>query len=333
MNPSPFSPTPPGNISVVEPIEPALERTKNLLFRPFDLQKWFVVGFGAWLAELGENGGMGGGFNFPGGGSGSRSRGGPNMDRVFENMKEFVLNNLAWLVPLAVFLVLLSVGLGLVILWLNSRGKFMLLHCAVLNRAEVAEPWRIYAKQANSLFVFRLCVSIAGFVLMIPLLVLGAVVTMKMFAANRSPDFASVMVVAGLIGLFIGVVFLFALVRKLTTDFVVPIMYLRSNTCLDAWKELWALIAARFGKFALYLVFQIVLGMVIGSLVLAVILVTCCLALCLMAIPYIGAVVMLPVTSFKRYYSLQFLAQFGPEYNVFAPSAAGTSSNAPSRGY
>ena len=50
-----------------------------------------------------------------------------------------------------------------------------------------------------------------------------------------------------------------------------------------------------------------------------VVLVTCCCAGCLMALPYLGTVLLLPVLVFKRSYSLYFLAQFGPEYDVFPP--------------
>jgi len=37
-------------ISVTEPVSPALERVKTMLFKPFDLGKWFTIGFCAWLA-------------------------------------------------------------------------------------------------------------------------------------------------------------------------------------------------------------------------------------------------------------------------------------------
>lgn len=312
---------------MVEPLEPALERTKNLLFRPFNLQKWFIIGFSAWLAQLGQNGGPSGGFGFPGGG-----RSGPNLEQMFERTKEYILSNLGWLIPLAIFLFVFVFCLGLAIMWLNSRGQFMFLHCVVLDKQEIAEPWRMYAAPANSLFIFRVCLSLASFAISLPLLGLCAFFIYKM-VHQRQEDLISILALVLLAALFIAVIILFAMVHKLTADFVVPIMYLRRNTCLEAWKELWTLVSARIGKFVLYFLFQIVLGMVIGSLVMAVILVTCCLAFCLMAIPYLGAVVMLPVSTFKRYYSLHFLAQFGPEYNVFPPAAAATSSSAPFRAY
>src|SRR5690349_15561593 len=50
-------------ISVTDPITPAIERAKLITFGPFDLSKWFVLGFVAFLVALGEGGG--GNFHFP----------------------------------------------------------------------------------------------------------------------------------------------------------------------------------------------------------------------------------------------------------------------------
>ena len=60
-----IQPPPPSRrgISVAEPLTPALQQVKQMLFKPFDLAKWVTIGFCAWLAGLGESGG-GGGFNY-----------------------------------------------------------------------------------------------------------------------------------------------------------------------------------------------------------------------------------------------------------------------------
>ena len=107
-------------------------------------------------------------------------------------------------------------------------------------------------------------------------------------------------------------------------DFVVPIMFLRCGTCLAAWREFYALLSANPGKFTVYILFQIVLAMAIGALVVVAVLVTCCIAGCLMALPFVGTVLLLPVLIFKRAYPLYYLAQFGPQYDVFPipPAAA-----------
>jgi hypothetical protein len=203
-------------ISVTDPISPALERVKQILFRPFDLGKWFTIGFCAWLAMLGEGGG-GGGFNGNyGGGNHPSNPGsgyvGESLRHGFNQAGHSILDNPFWIVP--------------------------------------------------------------------------ALVLAVMFAV----------------------------------DFVVPIMFLRGGRWLEAWKEFHGLLWEHPGQFVLYILFQIVLAMASGVITLGAILITCCIAGCLVVIPYIGTVVLLPVLVFKRSYSARFLAQFGPHYDVFPPA-------------
>jgi hypothetical protein len=152
------------------------------------------------------------------------------------------------------------------------------------------------------------------------------VLIMRMVSSGR-PDPAAIMIAIGLFLFFLAAAILFALIRKFTMDFVVPILFLRGGKCLPAWREYLGLLKRRAGLFILYILFQIVLVMVIGVIVLVALLVTCCFC-CLALLPYVGTVVLLPVLVFQRAYSLYFLAQFGAPYDVFqtvpaAPAAAG----------
>ena len=101
MNIQPPSSSRPREISVVEPVSPALERVKQMLFKPFDLAKWITIGFCAWLAGLGESGG-GGGFNYGNhydNNSGSRR----NSSGIFTmQASDFVMANLGWIIPLTI---------------------------------------------------------------------------------------------------------------------------------------------------------------------------------------------------------------------------------------
>jgi hypothetical protein len=301
---------------VVDPISPALERVKCVLFRPFDLGKWFVIGFCAWLAYLGETGGGSGGGNYNFGNHAGHS--GADFRHALDRARDYLLNNLDWIIPLAAFLIVVILGLGLLFLWLSSRGKFMFLHCVALNRAEVTEPWNKFASEGNSLFWFRLVLALAGMILTLPLLVIIGVMIFKMIYRGE-PDLAGIMMAIGLgLALILGAI-VFAIIKKFTVDFVVPIMLLRRTKCLAAWREFYGLLAAYFWLFVLYILFQIVLGMAIGILIVMAVLVTCCCAGCLMLLPYLGTVLLLPVLVFKRSYPLYFLAQFGPEYDVFPP--------------
>ena len=318
MNPIQPVTTRPVEINVVEPVSPALERVKGMLFRPFDLGKWFIIGFCAWLACLGEGGGGGFKFQVPGAGGG-HGGGGETFRHEFEHAKDYVLNNLGWIVPLAAAVVVIGLGLWLLFLWLNSRGKFMFLHCVALDQAEVSKPWCQFAHEGNSLFLFRLGLGLIGWVLTLPLVVVIAVMIFRMVQRGE-PDVGGILGAVGLGLVLIAVAMVFAIIHKLTTDFVVPIMFLRRSRCLTAWKELWTLLSAQAGQFILYFLFSIVLAMAIGMMVVIVMIVTCCFC-CMMLLPYMGTVVLLPMLVFKRSYSLYFLAQFGREYDVFPPTA------------
>jgi len=311
---------------VAEPVSPALERVKLMLFHPFDLGKWFVIGFCAWLAHLGEAGaGSGGNYNF-----GNHSHGnGADFRQGLEQAWDYVLSHLYWIVPVAALVILLGVALGVLFLWLNCRGKFMFLHCVALNKAEVVEPWNKFEREGNSLFWFRIVLGLIGAVLTLPFLVTIAVLILRM-VLHGEPDMSGIVTAAGLALVFFLLAIVFAIIKKFTVDFVVPIMFLRGGKCWTAWKEFYGLLSAHPGQFALYILFQIVLSMAIGAIVLGAIIITCCIAGCLMALPYLGTVLLLPVLIFKRAYPLYYLAQYGPQYNAFppppVPPMAGTSS-------
>jgi hypothetical protein len=307
-------------ISVTEPVSPALERVKTMLFKPFNLGKWFTIGFCAWLAFLGEGGGGGGGGINNNLNLGSQNEAGESLRHGYHQVRNFVMDNLVWIIPVAAAAVVLLLALWLLILWLSSRGKFMFLHCVALDRAEVSEPWSKFEREANSLFGFRIAVGLIGMILMLPLLAIIVVTIVRMVLRGEA-DAGGIMLAAGLFLFLLLVALVFALVQKFTTDFVVPIQFLRGGKCLAAWREFGGLLADNAGLFALYILFQIVLGMAIGIIVLGAVLITCCIAGCLMLIPYLGTVLLLPVLIFKRSYPLYFLRQFGPGYDVFPPAS------------
>jgi len=300
-------------VSVLDPVEEALERVKLILFEPFDLGKWFVVGFCAWLAYLGQGGG-GGGSNF------QLPRGhGPGGS--IEPVKDFVLANLFWIIPTVIFVLTVAILIGLLVVWLSSRGRFMFLHCAALNRAEVKVPWAKYHREGNSLFLFRVVVGLIYFAAMIILIAL--LVAFIVIPASRSS--LSGISVALVLSIFLPVLFVvvivFALISKFTKDFVVPIMYLRTSSCVEAWREFLGILSVNKCRFLLYILFQIVIALAVAVIVVAASCVTCCCACCILAIPYIGTVLFLPVLIFKRAYSLFYFRQYGAQFDVFVPEA------------
>jgi len=304
-------------ISVTAPVGWALGRVKRMLFKPFDIHKWLVIGFCAWLANLGE---AGGNLNVRGPSGGGHSSGGTQSFREFADQAgQWISQNLYWIVPVAVAVVVLMLALGLLVMWLSSRGKFMFLHCVALDVAEGKRPWREFATEANSLFWFRLVLGLIGLAVFLPLGGGFTILVGQMLYYEKAEGGYIVLAIGLVLALFVlGICF--ALVYKFTKDFVVPIMFLRRVRCTVAWREFLDLLRGNAGRFTLYILFQIVLAIVIGFMIMAVVLATCCTAACLLAIPYVGTVILLPVLVFERSYSLHYLAQYGPAYDVF-PSA------------
>ncbi|MFA6564152.1 MAG: hypothetical protein WCV00_19775 [Verrucomicrobiia bacterium] len=310
----------PAIVSIVDPISPAIERVKNMLFRPFDLAKWMTIGFCAWLATLGEGGFNGGNFNSP-----SHGKSG-DIHRQFEQAKAFVLSNLNWIIPLAVALVIIGFAVGLLMIWLNSRGQFMFLHCVALNVAEVRVPWNKFKTQGNSLFWFRFVVHMIGTVLTLPLLIMCCFPIYRMFSARKFIT-GDIMELIGILLVLMLFGCIFMVIAKLTADFVVPIMFLRGSKCVAAWREFLSLVSSNVGRFVLYLLFQVFLQVAIGITVLLILVFTCCLCFvgcCLLILPYIGTVMCLPILVFDRSYSLYYLQQYGSDFNVFKPASPST---------
>jgi hypothetical protein len=299
-------------ISVIDPIGEAVDRVKLILFQPFDIGKWFIIGFCAWLAMLGQGGGGGGGGGGPHGGSGPTES--------VAHLKGVIIEHLPLIITIAIPVLIIVIAIGIVFLWLSSRGKFMFLHCVAENKAEVKLPWHKFRQQGNSLFLFRLVVGLISFISVILLIgiMIIPIVLLTRSAAYAAPPMIAAIVLLALV--LISVLIVFALIFKFTDDFVVPVMYLRGSMCTDAWSEFWSMLKINKARFTLYILFQIVIAMAIIVIILALALVTCCCACCLMVIPYIGTVLLLPILVFERSYSLCYLAQYGREYNVFVPT-------------
>ena len=310
----------PSHVSVLDPIGPAIERVKTVLFRPFDIRRWLIIGFCAWLAQLGQGGNGGGGGGDGDGGFDFRTAR-EEIRRGAEEAWFYAAANLSWLIPVVLTALVLIVAIGLLVLWLSSRGRFMFLDCVAQNKAEVVNPWHRFSRHANSLFLFRLGLAIVTFAVALVFVLLGGLVA---FLADTGLGF-NVVSIMGMV--CCGVFFVATLIvswvaAKFTKDFAVPIMYLKTHSAVKAWHVLLDVISVNMGRFFIYIVFQAIIAAAILGMMVAAMCLTCCCAACLFALPYIGTVVLLPIHVFGRSYSLYYLAQYGPEFDVFPPDVA-----------
>src|SRR5438552_348644 len=129
-------------IEIFKPFGEAFELTKKILFQPFDLKKWFVIGFAAWLANLGVGGG---GFNY----QDNRREGVQKLNEAISQIPHPIL--------VTGVCVLIAFVLVLIVLfaWLRARGRFLFIDCIVKNRGAIAEPWRDLVHRRDSLYRHR----------------------------------------------------------------------------------------------------------------------------------------------------------------------------------
>jgi len=289
------------NIEIFKPFGEAVELTKKILFQPFDLKKWFVIGFAAWLANLGS----GGNFNY----QFNRREEAHKINEAINQIPHPIL-------VLGISLLILFV-LALIVLcaWLRARGGFVFIDCIVKNRGAIAEPWREFRKEGNGYFLFWLLIAlvvlILGALLSLPLIILAIEGHSFLYLHRDRLDLFVILAIAA----WVFAILLVIVTWVLIASFMLPVMYRRRCRPYEAFRAAVSLIAAQPGEIVLYCLFLIVLVIAIGLISCFAICATCCVA----AVPYLGTVILLPVFVLLQAFSLSFLRQFGPDYDVWAP--------------
>ncbi len=298
-------------IEFFEPLSRAVKRTRQALFMPFDLNKWLVIGFNAFLAGLAD-------WNH--GSGSSRSRGRISLGEFFDFPRRawaWLNGHPGWFLAIG-FIAAFIIVLAAVLLWLSSRGTFMFLDNVVRNKAEVTAPWRQYARAGDSLFFWRL---------------LFGTITLAVFAAFGVAFFATgaslygrtrfsplpILWIAVMAVAFLLLTVVVGYISLFLRDFVSPLMYKNGVTAARGWSLFLALFDQHALSFIVYGLFIFVLIIAFAFVVVVAGLVTCCIGWFLLVIPYIGTVVTLPFWYTLRAFSLEFLAQFGPDYALFPP--------------
>ncbi len=293
-------------LSVTDPVSAALDRTKRILFKPFDIRKWFVLGFCAFLAYLGEAGGGG-----PPGGGGGGGGGGPSGAEVGDWIKA----NIGVVIAVGLIVLTVVIVIGLLVLWVRSRGKFMFIDGVVHNRGAVVAPWKAFRLHGNSLFLFSFALTFGMFVIEMLIVAFGV---MLAWPDIQSSEFGSASVSAIVMGvlLLFGAGIVYYILAVLLEVFVVPTMYLHNMPVMPAWRIVRAeVLAGNSGTIILYFLMKIALAIAIGVIAVFATCLTCCLAV----IPYLGTVILLPLYVFSRCYPVCFLEQLGPSWHFFPP--------------
>lgn len=322
-------------INVLDPITPAVARAKLMLFAPFSVRKWLLVGLAAWLTQLS----VGGRWLIEMIFKDLPKPSADNYQEIAQDLERWINENLPnieqWLtdaversLPLLIGLTIAALVVAFVCLWIRSRGHFLFLNSVTRNEFKLKEPWRSCAPQGNSLFVFRILLTLLLGMTTLPFVSvifyqLYQIVMFGELDAGRLIVCALCFLAACFFGL-VGIV-----INKLTNDFVTPIMFRRQLRWRAAWSEFRRLLLGRKGAFSVYLLFQILLQEVLGTgaivlhgMLSVIFLIAIPSSIGMVVLPFLGVLVILPFLIFDRAYSLAFLAQFGDDYDLFAQSSS-----------
>ncbi len=316
-------------ISYSQPLSRAWGRMTSALFKPFDLGKWLVVGFTAFLAGLTKSSGGIGGRGIE-----------RNLGYKLKDFSEVLaLPALIWnwlqghrgWFALIILGLLLFIALGVVLVWLSSRGRFMFLDNLVHDRALVKQPWHEFKREGRSLFIWQLMFILIALAIVILFSVQAYFSARAIYFEAKFPSQIWWPIIGWVIlglsfGLVLGYIYTFL------SNFVVPIMYRDRITAAEAWRRFLSLFADHWGHFLLYGLFWFALHIVAIVVIITAGLLTCCVGFLLFAIPYISSVVTLPISYTFTALGPEFLAQFGDKYDIFPRSepAAIPGANSPS---
>ncbi len=291
-------------IEIFKPFGEAFELMKKILFQPFDFKKWLVVGFAAFLASL--SGGFTSSFN-------PLSRWSTREDNkaIAESFHDVWSEGHMewWVIALIAVGALIIVAVVLVLAWVSARGRFIFTDCVVRNRAAIVAPWKEFRVEANSFFMF----SVLAFLTLITFAVIGTLgLALPLILRGHGARPGTALLIAFCLFLFVLACMAFGF--ALTLLLMVPVMYRQRCRAMDAFGQALRLMRGHPGPVLLYMLFFLVLLIAAAVISCAVTCVTCCIA----AIPYVGTVVLLPLPVTLGAFSLLFLRQFGPNYDVWA---------------
>jgi hypothetical protein len=236
-------------ISAVDSVSPAIQRTREFLFKPFSWGTFLKLGLVAMITEgIGSNSNSFSKHDHPAGH-------GPVIRSLSEIPVEWIVG-----IAVAVFLV---IAISLVVAYLVTRLRFAFFHCLARNIREIGPGWRLYGEQALRFFWLNL---IAGFVFL--LLVVGIALPfiagfMRLFHEYRMGFQLNVGLLLSLVLPLIPVLLLLVVIGILTDmvlrDFILPHFALEDSSAGEAWTQVWAHIKAEKTQFFAYALLRVVL--------------------------------------------------------------------------
>ncbi len=289
-------------VSSAEAAGEAVTHTREVLF-PFNLERFIVLGFVAFLEQCGRRSGLS--VPNPNINSG-------NWHTSSRQAAHWVTGHVAIILAIAFGIFLVSLAIGALVLWINSRAVMVYIDNVATGEARLVAPWREHAQLAGSLFRFRLVLAVAGGLLVFSSLVAILIWASFLYSSSSAPTGALVGV-GLLVGLFLILALVLGLLDLALHDFVAPLQLHQQIECLPALGLLLGLFKSYPFSFLGYLALKIFFSIVIGIIEALVSCCTCCIG----ALPIVSQTLLQPLHFFVRAWPLCLLRQMG--YDLLTP--------------
>jgi hypothetical protein len=239
-------------ISAADCVSPAIQRTRELLFRPFQWGPYLKLGLVAIITE-----GIGNNFRSSqhgGHGTGTESMGLPPSSVRPE------------LIAVIAAALLLALVLSLFVFYLITRLRFTFFHCLIHNVRQIRPGWQIYRSQAMRFFWLNVVVGLCFVLLMILVAIPFAAGFWRVFQETQHGGHFNVGLMLALVLPLIPIILLLVLAGVLADlilrDGMLPHFALDNATAGEAWTRVWAHIKAEKRQFFVYALLRVILPVI-----------------------------------------------------------------------
>ena len=286
------------SISAFDSLSPAFEHTKQQLFRPFRFGQWTRLALvGLFAGEMSSGGGCN--FNYP-----------THSTATHRNFTAVVPPNWELLAPLLVIAIIAVPLIWLLLIYVNSRMRFVLFDSVIAKRCQLGRMWRERREPALQYFIWQILFFLATIAGTAILLGVPAFVAFLLGWFTAPRQHLAPLILTGIFVFFVFLLWLLLsiVIQVFTKDFVVPQMALENVSAFEGWRRLWVMLGSEKGSYAGYGGMKLVLaiGAAFAVGILAVIIII------LLLIPFggIGAITVIAAKA------------AGLTWNVFTITAA-----------
>jgi len=219
--------------------------------------------------------------------------------------------------PLAIASAPVLIRLFLLVQWISSVFDFVFIDDISRKSAAIREPFKRLSRLGTSFFlwqvVFGLILEVVGFRPLIGIAVMAGLTG----SGTAAVGWQIPLVI--LVLYFVCLILVAVLIQSLTTDFALVIMYARNIHIIDAWKTLLPILKTNLVQVVYYTLLRILfalamctVGMLAALIAWRVFAIPIPLSSAVVFSPWLGCVLMLPVTVFIRSLPMVMLGQTDP---------------------